>query len=303
MQVILSGSLRQFPPADLLTFLSSRSTRATCDFEASGRRIRVFLDGATIIGAESSRGGEAVDAVLDLLEWPAGTFNVLDSVTLPDGAKPVSLELAALIDEAKKRALSTSAYADTATFRVVDSPLQGQLSLTGDDLKLLFRLMAQRPFKDLLVELALSRAELTEKLQRLEQLGLILREEPLHKTQPQAPSSKRTLVGSLTPDTAPDNIFPLLDAEQTIGRLPSNNIAIADGSVSSTHARILRTPEGFAIEDLQSRNGTFVNGEKVDAKRLLADGDLIRLGKVMLTFNVAREGKTSDTTQPEARVL
>jgi pSer/pThr/pTyr-binding forkhead associated (FHA) protein len=114
---------------------------------------------------------------------------------------------------------------------------------------------------------------------------------------------KRTLVGSLTPDHAPDNVFPLLDAEQTIGRAPTNQISIADGSVSSVHARILRTAEGFVLEDLQSRNGTFVNGEKVDGKRPLADGDLIRLGKIIMTFNVAREGKAGDTTQPEVRVV
>ena len=54
------------------------------------------------------------------------------------------------------------------------------------------------------------------------------------------------------------------------------------------------------IEDLQSRNGTFVNGEQVKEKRLLADGDLIRLGKVIMTFNVAREAKTRATRpQPE----
>ncbi len=302
MQVILSGSLRHFPPAELLSFLSSRSTRGTCDFENAGRRTRVFLDGDRIIGAESSRGGEVAEAVLEVLEWTGGTFTLLDSTALPEGVKPVALELSALIDEAKKRAQAASAYKDGATFRVVDNPLQQQLSLSGDDLKLLFRLTAQRPFKDLLGELGLTRADLTEKLQRLEQLGLIVREDP-KTTQTGIGVKKRTLVGSLTPDHAPDNVFPLLDAEQTIGRAPTNQISIADGSVSSVHARILRTAEGFVLEDLQSRNGTFVNGEKVDGKRPLADGDLIRLGKIIMTFNVAREGKAGDTTQPEVRVV
>ena len=303
MQVILSGSLRHFPPADLLTFLSSRSTKGTCDFENAGRRTRLFLDGATILGAESSRGGDVAEAVLEVLEWTGGTFTLLDSAALPEGVKPVALELAALIDEAKKRAQAASAYKDGTTFRVVDNPLQQQLSLTGDDLKLLLRLTAKRPFKELLGELGLTRADLTEKLQRLEQLGLIVREDPKQTTQTGSSAKKRILVGSLTPDNAPDHVFPLLDEEQTIGRAPSNSIAIADGSVSSVHARIVRTPEGFVLEDLQSRNGTFVNGEKVDGKRLLADGDLIRLGKIIMTFNVAREGKAGDTTQPEVRVV
>ena len=109
-------------------------------------------------------------------------------------------------------------------------------------------------------------------------------------------------MGSLTPDGAPDNVYPLLDSEYTLGRAPTNTIAIADGSVSSNHARILRTPEGFVLEDLQSRNGTYVNGEQVKDKRVLADGDLIRLGKIIMTFNIAREGKMGETTQPEVRL-
>lgn len=301
MQVILSGSIRHFPPAELLLFLASRGMRGTCDFDGGGRRTRLFFDGDQVVGAEASRGGDVAEAVLDVCEWPSGTFTVLDSAELPDGTKPAALEIAALVEEAKKRAQSAVVYKDGAIFRVVDNPLQQQLSLTADDLRLLFRLTTQRPFKALVEEAGLTRKDLTEKLQRLEQLGLIVREDP-QRTDP-ALSKKRTLVGSLTPDAAPDTVFPLLDSQQTIGRAPTNNIAIPDGSVSSTHARIVRTAEGFHIEDLQSRNGTFVNGEKVDSKRLLADGDLIRLGKIMMTFNVAREGKAGDTTQPEVRVV
>ena len=113
-----------------------------------------------------------------------------------------------------------------------------------------------------------------------------------------------TLVGSLTPDDAPDNVFPLLDSECVIGRKQTKEVAFAvnDGSISSKHARLHRTPEGFYIEDLGSKNGTFVNGEKVAEKRLLADGDLIRLGKVIMTFNIAKETERSQTTEPELRV-
>ena len=76
-----------------------------------------------------------------------------------------------------------------------------------------------------------------------------------------------------------------------------------DGSVSSKHARIVRTDDGFVIEDLQSRNGTFVNGERVtEGPRKLNDGDLVRLGKVIMTFNVARETKAGETTEPEMKV-
>ena len=107
----------------------------------------------------------------------------------------------------------------------------------------------------------------------------------------------KTLVGSLTPDDRPESVFPLLDSECVIGRAPDCAITVSDGSISSRHARVTRSPEGFSIEDLQSRNGTFVNGEKVDKPRLLADGDVVRLGKVIMTFNVARELLAEPKTQ------
>jgi pSer/pThr/pTyr-binding forkhead associated (FHA) protein len=56
------------------------------------------------------------------------------------------------------------------------------------------------------------------------------------------------------------------------------------------------------LEDLKSRNGTFVNGEQLTGQRLLVDGDLIRVGKIIMTFNLAREEKSSETTQPEVRL-
>jgi pSer/pThr/pTyr-binding forkhead associated (FHA) protein len=118
------------------------------------------------------------------------------------------------------------------------------------------------------------------------------------------PPRPRTLVGSLTSDAIPDEVFPLLDAECVVGRRVTREVAVSinDRSVSSKHAKLTRTPDGFLIEDLDSSNGTFVNGEKVTEKRLLADGDLIRLGKVIMTFNVAREKKAGEQTVPELRV-
>jgi hypothetical protein len=116
---------------------------------------------------------------------------------------------------------------------------------------------------------------------------------------PKTTLGRRIPIGSLTPDGEVGNVYPLMDDECTIGREPGNKIAIADGSISSTHARITRTLEGFFLEDLQSRNGTFLNGEKVTQKTKLSDNDLIRLGKVILTFNIAREGPGTNATQFE----
>ncbi|MGN6184618.1 MAG: FHA domain-containing protein [Thermoanaerobaculia bacterium] len=315
MQVILQGSLRHFRVAELLTFLCRRpdadSARGTIDFESAGKRARVLFQNDIILWAESREIAEPLDVMIAILGWNAGSFTVLDSAALPENVTALGLTLEDVFAEAKRREDEASGYPESAIFRVVDDPaLQQQISLTPDEFKILFRIAAGRTFRELLADVPVPRPDLVEKLKRLEQLGLMLvvREEPRPVAQQTAPqkkttaSRKRTLVGSLTPDSAPDRVFPLLDAEHTIGRGPDNSITIADGSVSSHHARILRTQQGFAVEDLQSRNGTFVNGERVVEKRPLADGDLIRIGKIILIFNLARESKTGDVTQPEVRL-
>lgn len=311
MQVILQGSLRHFPPGELLPFVSSRADSGTLDLETTGRRTRILFKQEQIVWAESDRGTGGADAVLDTFEWTSGTFTLLDSAALPEGATALALDLAPLLEEAKRRA-AAALFTDATLFRVVDDPaLQQQVSLTADEFKILFRLGTGRTFKDLIAELGVPRKELTERLQHLSQIGLVsvvAEEKPVQEAIPTAPqmkttmSRKRPLVGSLTPDGAPDSVWPLLDSEYTIGRAPNNTITISDGSVSSNHACIRRTDAGFMLEDLQSRNGTFVNGEKVTEKRLLADGDLIRLGKIIMTFNIAREAKAGDTTQSEVRL-
>ncbi len=97
-------------------------------------------------------------------------------------------------------------------------------------------------------------------------------------------------------------MFPLLEEESTVGRVRGNSVVIPDGSISSRHARVLRTAEGFTIEDLGSRNGTFVNGDPIKEARSLKDNDMVRCGKVILTFNIAAVANPKETTQPEVPV-
>jgi pSer/pThr/pTyr-binding forkhead associated (FHA) protein len=104
-------------------------------------------------------------------------------------------------------------------------------------------------------------------------------------------------IGTLTADDG--TMHPLLEETSTIGRTPANTIVLPDGSVSGRHARVDRTAEGFVIEDAGSRNGTYINSEKLSEKRLLADGDLVRLGKIILTFNLAADLKRKQSTERE----
>jgi hypothetical protein len=108
--------------------------------------------------------------------------------------------------------------------------------------------------------------------------------------------STRTLVGLLSDEAGSGGTHPLMSDEMIVGRDAANAVSLQDGSVSTRHARIARTPEGFTLEDLKSRNGTFVNGEQVQGKRILVDHDIIRFGRVVLTFNTAQEIDAGDRT-------
>ncbi len=66
-----------------------------------------------------------------------------------------------------------------------------------------------------------------------------------------------------------------------LGRHPLSDVrfdAERDLDVSSRHAAIVRKPEGFVIQDLGSRNGTYVNGVRITGDAILTDGDVIGFG-------------------------
>src|SRR5271163_4884932 len=76
----------------------------------------------------------------------------------------------------------------------------------------------------------------------------------------------------------------LKDETITIGRMSGNTIVINDASVSLAHARITVNNGEFILKDLNSTNGTWVNGQPVKEARL-RDHDLIRFADVAGQFN------------------
>lgn len=71
-----------------------------------------------------------------------------------------------------------------------------------------------------------------------------------------------------------------------IGRDLSCQLTIESGTLSRQHAAIVTTGELIEVEDLESSNGTWVNGEKV-ARRALAPGDFFRLGDVEFQIEIS----------------
>jgi pSer/pThr/pTyr-binding forkhead associated (FHA) protein len=95
--------------------------------------------------------------------------------------------------------------------------------------------------------------------------------------------------------TSADRRFLLPEGTTVIGRAHDAAIRFESGGVSRCHARVVVQGEEARVEDLGSKNGTFVAGEPVTDTRILKDGDEIRVGSVVLTFKVAPPTQATET--------
>ena len=111
----------------------------------------------------------------------------------------------------------------------------------------------------------------------------------------------------MTAGPSKDQTIPLPEGEATIGRDPANVVAIIDPSVSRKHCLLRREEDGrFLIRDLDSRNGTLVNGITVK-EQWLRHGDEIATGDSLFLFLIEEENRSGsksrvvfDDTHPAA---
>lgn len=309
LRVILEGSLRHFTSGELLALFASRRHTGTFDVKQGESRARIAFRDGRVAWAEGSGAPDLNGVVTLLLGWNDGEFWFLDDAAVPEGVTPLAVDIAPILAAAEARFAEEqrllNLYPDEQiAFRVTNRP-QGDVSLKAEEFQVLFQIGNGRTLAQLRVDSRRSPVELYTIVARLQAAKLIepvddpdstsrTAARPVTATRPAPPR-----IGTLTADDG--TMHPLLEDVTTIGRTPSNGVMLPEGSVSSNHARVLRTADGFVIEDVGSRNGTFVNSERVNGKRPLADGDTLRLGKVILTFNVAVETKKQDTTQPEMK--
>jgi len=99
-------------------------------------------------------------------------------------------------------------------------------------------------------------------------------------------------------------VFPLRGERVLVGRSRECDLILPDVLLSRRHAEILRAPGGWAVRDLDSMNGTRLNGTRLQAQALLHDGDTITVAEWSLVFvlgdpptDTAREGAS-----PHARM-
>jgi pSer/pThr/pTyr-binding forkhead associated (FHA) protein len=74
--------------------------------------------------------------------------------------------------------------------------------------------------------------------------------------------------------------FELKSETTTVGRLPDNVFDIPESSVSSHHAEIVLRGNDVFVRDLDSTNGTFINGEQIQGEAVVKPGQILRLGTV-----------------------
>jgi DNA-binding winged helix-turn-helix (wHTH) protein len=88
---------------------------------------------------------------------------------------------------------------------------------------------------------------------------------------------------------------PLNEGANVIGRGTDASVWIDAAGVSRHHARILIEADEATIEDLGSKNGTYVAGTRVTAPQRLQDSDQIRLGSVVVTFHIPKFSAATET--------
>ena len=98
----------------------------------------------------------------------------------------------------------------------------------------------------------------------------------------QAPRSVR-LVVRRSPSLEDGAEFPLNSAPVTVGRAGQNDLVLSgDEFASARHARIEPRGDGVWVQDLDSTNGTYVNGSRVAGAQRLGPGDVLRVGETDL---------------------
>lgn len=104
-------------------------------------------------------------------------------------------------------------------------------------------------------------------------------------------------------DEGKTTVVPLNRDDVTIGRMEGNTIRLMERNVSRRHARLSRTNGAVYIDDLNSFNGVKINGERIDRRIEIKEGDLLEIGDYHLALQseeLRDDGSLPDTAPPAA---
>mgnify|MGYP001340061751 FL=1 len=102
---------------------------------------------------------------------------------------------------------------------------------------------------------------------------------PLHETEIK-------VQGSYQLQSSDGNLFPISGTEITIGRKGDLSFP-DDGFMSRKHAKIVNAAGGLTLQDLNSQNGTFINGNKIQQAQKINIGDKIKCGNTVFTVKTS----------------
>jgi serine phosphatase RsbU (regulator of sigma subunit) len=91
----------------------------------------------------------------------------------------------------------------------------------------------------------------------------------------------------LSPAVGPIERFALAGDRVVVGRSHDCDLVLPDVVLSRRHAELVRTPLGWAVRDLRSLNGTYVNGRRLEGQRALRDGDVVGVAEWRLEYREA----------------
>ncbi len=101
----------------------------------------------------------------------------------------------------------------------------------------------------------------------------------------------------------PGQLFPLEGERALLGRHPDCDIVLESAAVSRHHARLVAVEGDFFVEDLNSRNGTFVNNRAVEGRQRLDEGDQLSICDLVFVFHQRLPGTPPDTERAPDKLL
>lgn len=115
---------------------------------------------------------------------------------------------------------------------------------------------------------------------------------------PEAPDAQTAAGVRSAPDGwlvgAADEV-PLFAGENVLGREGAGVTLLKSSAVSRRHARIVIEGDRAVVEDLGSKNGTYVNDLRVTSPTAVVDGDQVRIGSLLFTFRRSQPGRSTET--------
>ena len=94
--------------------------------------------------------------------------------------------------------------------------------------------------------------------------------------------------------------MPVMTSPFTVGRHPENSASLANSTVSGRHAEILLAGDELLVRDLDSTNGTLLNGHRLNTVEVLRCGDILHFGNVMFTVKKEETAARTETVASDA---